>query len=50
MNEIHSNGAKGVSLVVNGMKSDYKHYSYGEKYGYTTEKEKKKGLARIIKS
>lgn len=42
LNEIHSSGAKGVSLVVNGMKSDYKHYSYVEKYGYTSEKEKKK--------
>ena len=50
LNEIHSNGARGVSLVVNGMKSDYKRYAYGEKYGYTSEKEKKKGMARIIKS
>ena len=48
LNEIHSNGAKGVSLVVNGMRSDYKHYGYGEKYGYTTEKGKNKGLVRIL--
>ena len=29
---------KGVSLVINDIQSDSKHYGYGEKYGYTSDK------------
>ena len=28
---------KGVSLVINDIQVDSKHYGYGEKYGYTNE-------------
>jgi len=49
LNEINASGAKGVSLVINGMKSDSKQYGYGEKYGYTSDKPKKR-LARFVKS
>jgi capsular exopolysaccharide synthesis family protein len=40
--EIGANGTKSVSLVINDIHSDSKHYSYGEKYGYTSEKKSKK--------
>jgi capsular exopolysaccharide synthesis family protein len=40
LNEVNSSGIKGVSLVINDVKSDYKHYGYGEKYGYTNHKER----------
>ena len=42
LNEIKYSGIKGVSLVINDIQSDSKHYGYGEKYGYTSEKERKK--------
>ncbi len=38
LNEIHSSGIKSVSLVINDIQSDSKHYGYGERYGYTTDK------------
>jgi len=44
--EINSSGIKGVSLVINDIKSDSKHYSYGEKYGYTNDKERSKKQSR----
>lgn len=40
LNEMSINGTKGVSLVINDIKSDSKHYSYGEKYGYTDKNNK----------
>jgi capsular exopolysaccharide synthesis family protein len=38
--EISMNGAKGVSLIINDIKPGSSQYSYGEKYGYTSEKSK----------
>lgn len=38
LHEITARGTKGVSLIINDIKTDSKHYAYGEKYGYTTEK------------
>jgi tyrosine-protein kinase Etk/Wzc len=42
VNEINASHIKGVSLVINDIKSDSKHYGYGEKYGYTTDKGRSK--------
>ena len=51
LSEISERGIKGVSLVVNDIKSESKHYGYGEKYGYTTEKRSRsRWLLRIRKS
>lgn len=38
LNEIRAGNTKGLSLIINDIKSDNKHYGYGEKYGYTNEK------------
>lgn len=38
--EISENYTRGVSLVVNDVKSDSRHYGYGERYGYTNNKNK----------
>lgn len=38
--EISENSNRGVSLVVNDVKADSKHYGYGERYGYTNDKNK----------
>lgn len=38
--EISENRTRGVSLVVNDVKADSKHYGYGERYGYTNDKNK----------
>lgn len=38
LNEISERNIKAISIVVNDIKSESKHYGYGEKYGYTTEK------------
>jgi capsular exopolysaccharide synthesis family protein len=38
--EIKINDFKGVSLVINDIQSDSKHYGYGEKYGYTNDKDR----------
>ena len=40
--EIHGNGIENISMVINDIKSDSKHYGYGEKYGYTGDKERSK--------
>jgi tyrosine-protein kinase Etk/Wzc len=46
-NEVSSNGIKGVSLVINDVKSG-KHHGYGERYGYTkNEKSKKLSLKKM---
>ena len=37
--EINAARVRGLSLVINDVKSDLKKYGYGEKYGYTSEKE-----------
>ncbi len=42
LNEITESGTKGVSLVVNDIQSNSKYYSYGEKYGYTKEKKRRR--------
>ncbi len=44
LNEIISNNIKGVSIIINDIRLDKKHYGYGEKYGYTN---KKKGIKNI---
>lgn len=41
---LNENGIKGVSLVINDIRSDSKHYGYGEKYGYTEQRSKKRFL------
>lgn len=47
LNEISSNGIKGVSLVINASSPKNKHYGYGEKYGYTKDKKySKKSLLK----
>jgi capsular exopolysaccharide synthesis family protein len=43
LNEINASGIKSVSLVINDIKSDSKHYGYGEKYGYTGDRKPLKG-------
>jgi capsular exopolysaccharide synthesis family protein len=42
--EIYSRHMRGVSLVINDIQSNSKHYGYGEKYGYTNDKVQKKHL------
>jgi len=42
LSEIHSSGIRGISLVVNDIQSDSKHYGYGERYGYTNTKGRSK--------
>lgn len=44
VNDIKSSGTVGVSLVINDIQSDSKHYGYGEKYGYGTKKKQSKKL------
>jgi tyrosine-protein kinase Etk/Wzc len=34
LNEMDASNTSGVSLVINDIQSDSKHYGYGEKYGY----------------
>jgi len=49
LNEIAASGTKGVSLVINDLPMDGKHYGYGEKYGYSDNKKsdnKSKSQAR----
>jgi len=46
LEEIAERGIKGVSLIINDIKSDIKHYGYGEKYGYTTDKKSRRSLFR----
>lgn len=41
LSEIMESGIKGLSLVINDVRSDRKHYGYGDKFGYTKEPEKK---------
>lgn len=42
LSEINSSRTKGVSIVINDIQSDSKHYGYGEKYGYTKDKKQSK--------
>ena len=37
LHEISGSGLNGMSMVINDIKSDSKHYGYGEKHGYTTD-------------
>lgn len=48
--ELKSGSVKGLSLVVNDVKSGSKGYSYGEKYGYMSQSKKKRGLFRKRRS
>lgn len=41
-NEISLNKTRGISLVINGIKAGSNHYSYGEKYGYTDKKTRRR--------
>ncbi|HBE40468.1 MAG TPA: hypothetical protein DDW27_04570 [Bacteroidales bacterium] len=49
ISEIRTNGTKGVGLVINDIQSDSKYYGYGEKYGYTQDKNnsKRKFLKKV---
>ncbi len=38
LNEINANGIKGVGIVLNSLQLKGKHYGYGERYGYISEK------------
>lgn len=51
MNEITINGTKGLSLVVNDVKSANLYYKYGDKFGYTSEEKKtrKSFFKRLIR-
>lgn len=40
LKEIRASQMKGLSLVINDVRSDRKHYGYGEKFGYTKDNEK----------
>ena len=44
INEIHNSELKGVSIIVNDVKSWIKHYGYSEKYGYTKNSSSKRRL------
>jgi len=40
LHELSASSMKGLGLVINDIQSDSKHYGYGEKYGYTSEKKR----------
>jgi len=40
LKEIMESEMKGLSLVINDVRSDRKHYGYGDKFGYTKESKK----------
>ena len=40
LNEIHASGTKGMSLVINDIRTTSNKYGYGEKYGYTVDKKR----------
>lgn len=42
LTEISASRTKGMSLVINDVRSDSKRYGYGEKYGYTNDKKRSK--------
>jgi tyrosine-protein kinase Etk/Wzc len=42
LREVNSRGVKGVSLIINDIQLDNKHYGYGKKYGYTNDKVRRK--------
>lgn len=46
LHEIRARGTKGVSLVINDIKSEKKLYGYGEKYGYTSTRKPARRLFR----
>jgi tyrosine-protein kinase Etk/Wzc len=49
--EISGSDLNGISMVINDIKSDSKHYGYGEKYSYNTDKEQPiKHLFKRIKA
>lgn len=52
LKEIENSRIKGISIVINDIQSDSKHYNMGEKYGYADGKERSKrrfSLKRIFK-
>ncbi len=40
LNEINTSSIKSISLVINDIQSNSRHYGYGEKYGYTKDIER----------
>lgn len=42
LNELMAGRVKGLSLVINDVKSDQKHYGYSGRYGYTKDDRKRK--------
>jgi tyrosine-protein kinase Etk/Wzc len=42
LREINMSNTRGLSLVINDIQSDSRHYVYGEKYGYTSDNERPK--------
>jgi len=53
LNELTANQIKGVSLVMNDIQSDSKHYGYGERYGYVSSKDsgkKRRGKGNQVRS
>ncbi len=42
LNELKASNIKGISLVINDIQADSRHHGYGNKYGYTVDKEQKK--------
>jgi Mrp family chromosome partitioning ATPase len=51
LQDINANGIKVLSLVINDIQAGNKNYKYGEKYGYTSDKErsKKSFFKRLIR-
>jgi tyrosine-protein kinase Etk/Wzc len=50
LRDINANGIKVLSMVINDIQAGNKNYKYGEKYGYTSDKEhsKKSFFKRLI--
>ncbi|MBE0675154.1 MAG: polysaccharide biosynthesis tyrosine autokinase [Bacteroidales bacterium] len=46
LHELSTSSMKGLGLIINDIQSDSKHYRYGGKYGYTSDKDKssKRGI------
>ncbi len=48
LNELYTSKTKGVSLIINDIQADSKHYGYGDKYGYTGENPRS-GKSKLIR-
>jgi len=49
LREMRINKTKGVSLVINSIKTEGKHYLYGDKFGYTNDKARTKTPKKMSK-